>query len=356
MNVLMCCSDLSYKGGMVSVVRNYLGSDAWPEGTHITFVPTHRQAGKAGLVWCFAKAVARIWRMARAGEIDVAHLHVAERGSFVRKGLLVRMLHRFGIPVVLHHHGAEFEEWYASRGARARHWIDSILAEADVNIVLSPRLIPMITAKAPSARVEAVYNAVATLPDNPYGADMRGVLFLGRLGERKGTFDLLEAMHRIDGDLPEDVRFYLCGDGAVDEVRARVKEMGLSHRVAHIGWIDGSQKEEILRSAMINVLPSYNEGLPMTILETMARGIPNLSTPVASIPEVITDGETGLLVPPGDVAALASALRRLILDPGLRRHISDASFTLIGERFSLPVSVARVNAIYTALAGRKTEL
>lgn len=349
MNVLMCCSDLSYKGGMVSVVRNYLDSDAWPADVAITFVPTHRQAGKAGLIWCFARAVARIARMARAGQIDVVHLHVAERGSFVRKGLLVKLLHRFGIPVVLHHHGAEFEEWYAARSPRVRRWIDSILAEADVNIVLSPRLIPMIKSKVPDAKVEAVYNAVATLPANPYLTESQGVLFLGRLGERKGTLDLLEAMRRIDGDIPPGVKFNLCGDGAVDEVRARVDALGLTGRVAHIGWTDGAQKEEILRSTMLNVLPSYNEGLPMTILETMARGIPNLSTPVASIPEVIADGETGLLVPPGDVGALASALRRLILDAGMRRRISDASFSLIAERFSLPVSVSRVAAIYRSL-------
>lgn len=349
MQVLVCCSDLSYKGGMVSVVKGYLDYRGWDEDVALRFVPTHCDAGKAGLVACFAKALVRIVGMARRGEIDVAHLHVSERGSFVRKGLLLKILKRYGVPVVLHHHGAEFELWYSGLPGWARRWVDGVLSAADLNIVLSRRLIPMIAGKAASARVEALYNAVAVGPDNPYGAGARGVLLLGRLGERKGVYDLLEAMAMIDGSLPRDVKFYLCGDGEVDEVRERVERLGLGHRVAHVGWISGEEKERILVGTMINVLPSYNEGLPMTILETMARGIPNVSTPIASIPEVITDGVTGLLVAPGDVAALAAAIERLASDAGLRSAISEASHELIVSRFSLPGAIARLTEIYRAL-------
>ncbi len=353
MRILICCSDLTYKGGMVSVVKGYLGYDRWPDDIELTFVPTHREGGKGALVWCFAKALARIARMARRGEIDVAHLHVAERGSFVRKAMLMRLLHRYGIPVVLHHHGAEFEPWYAGRSPRVRRMIDSALAEADLNIVLSRRLVSGITSKAPAARVEPLYNAVDVPPVNPYTDLRRGVLFLGRLGRRKGTYDLLEAIRRIDADIPADIRFYLCGDGEVDQVRAAVDDMGISHRIAHIGWTDGQLKETILADTMINVLPSYHEGLPMTILETMARGIPNISTPVASIPEVITDGLTGLLVEPGDVEALAGALRRLTGDATLRRSISDASHALILRQFSLPAAIDTLSGIYRRLKPAK---
>ncbi|MCM1521459.1 MAG: glycosyltransferase family 4 protein [Muribaculaceae bacterium] len=349
MNVLMCCSDLSYKGGMVSVVKNLLEALPATGGVSVNFVPTHTDGGKPRLIACFAKAYLKIARMARRGEIDVAHLHVAERGSFVRKGILLRLLHRYGIPVVLHHHGAEFDPWHASLGPRMRRWVNDTLTKADVNIVLSPRLIPMISSKAPEARVKAVYNAVPTPVSNRYPVSARGVLLLGRLGERKGAYDLIEAIRMIDTEIPSDIRFYLCGDGEVDEVRRWVETAGLSHRVAHIGWIDGPRKEQILSETMINVLPSYNEGLPMTILETMARGIPNISTPVASIPEVITDGVTGLLVKPGDVPALASAIKKLINDPGLRSRISDASFRQIHERFSLPVIAGEILQIYREL-------
>lgn len=349
LRVLMCCSDLSFKGGMVSVVKGYLDSGAWPEGVRIEFVPTHREGGKLGLVTYFLKAYRRIGAMARRGEIDVAHLHTAERGSFFRKALLAKILRRHGVPVVMHHHGAEFEQFYAGCPAPVRRWISRVLADVDVNIVLSRRLVPMITSKAPEARVEVVYNAVQAPAENPYSLDSKGVLLLGRLGERKGAYDLLEAIRLIDKDIPSDVRFYLCGDGEIDEVKARAESLGIQHRIAHVGWIDGAEKERILSQTMINVLPSYNEGLPMTILETMGRGIPNISTPVASIPEVIHDGQTGLLVNPGDTQALAAALRQLIGDAALRRSISVASHALIRRDFDLTATVPRLVALYRSL-------
>lgn len=350
MKILMCCSDLSYKGGMVSVVRNYLDSGAWPADVDITFVPTHGDGGKMALVRRFAAAWRRIRRMARAGEIDVAHLHVSERGSFVRKGLLMRLLHRHGIPVVLHHHGAEFEPWYASLPKGAKRLVRNVLAEADVNVVLSRRLVDGITSKVPGARVEVLYNAVE-VPEAPlYNPNARGILFLGRLGERKGVYDLLEALRKIDGDLPADVRVYLCGDGETEEVRRRVRDMGLVHRVAHIGWISGDEKRRILDDTMVNILPSYNEGLPMTILETMARGIPNISTPVASIPEVITDGVTGLMVAPGDTEAIGRALLAVATDPALRATLSREGHALIRERFALPANIAKLSGLYRTLS------
>ncbi|MDE6266956.1 MAG: glycosyltransferase family 4 protein [Muribaculaceae bacterium] len=343
-NILMCCSDLSYKGGMVTVVNNYLNVARWPDDYHIYFVPTHCNGGKAKLIWQFMKGLTRVLMLAR--KIDVAHLHVAERGSFIRKGLLVKMLHAMNIPVVLHHHGAEFEPWYDSCSPGMKRRINSVLETADLNIVLSRRLEPMITSRAPHARVAALYNAVATFPENPYDPDRKEVLLLGRLGERKGVYLLLDAIKALDDELPEDIRFNLCGDGEVDLVRQRVGEMGISHRIGHIGWTAGELKEQILSRTVLNVLPSYNEGLPMTILETMARGIPNISTRVASIPEVIEDGVTGLLIEPGNTPQLTDALRRMLTDRHLRQQLSENSFSLINSRFSLTHTVDRLQAIY----------
>ena len=87
----------------------------------------------------------------------------------------------------------------------------------------------------------------------------------------------------------------------------------------------------------------------MTILETMARGIPNLSTRVASIPEVITDGETGLLIEPGDVDALTDGLRQLLTHNDLRMKISANSYALISDRFSLEKSVMELSDIYDSM-------
>ena len=194
----------------------------------------------------------------------------------------------------------------------------------------------MIKDKAPEARVEVLYNAVDVPAENPYTAGGRDlVMFLGRLGERKGTYVLLDAIRALDSRLAPGIRFCLCGDGDVERVREIVAQTGIAHRIAHVGWISGDEKSRMLSRTMMNVLPSFNEGLPMTILETMALGIPNISTPVASIPEVIEDGVTGMLVPPGDAVALASAIERMAGDARLRQRISDNSHALILKDFAI---------------------
>lgn len=344
-DVLMCGSVLSVKGGMVSVVKNYLGYKKWGD-VNIHYIPTHIEKNKYLLIPYFGIEYLRIFFGAIMGKYQIAHLHTAERGSFYRKAFLVKTLRRFGVKTILHHHAAEFELFYASLCEEKKQYVNSILELADVNIVLSKRLVPMIKNKAPKANVEVLYNAVNTYPSNPYNNQAKNILFLGRLGERKGTYDLLEAIKKLDSQIDTEYRFYLCGDGDLDGVKKRIAELNISHRIAHIGWTDGEMKKEFLANTLVNVLPSYNEGLPMTILETMAYGIPNISTSIASIPEVLHDGENGFLINPGDVNLLASRIKQMIVDAELREAFSEKSYQLIIEQFSLDHNIEKLKCIY----------
>lgn len=344
----MHCSTLKTKGGMVSVTKNYLGYPNWGD-YEIKFIPTHFDTNKILLILYFGIRYIQILFTILSDNYEIAHLHTAERGSFWRKRFLMKTYHKFGIKVVLHHHAAEFEDFYCNCTEKQKEKVRETLTEADVNIVLSKRLVPMIKEKAPNANVEVLYNAVACGKSNPYSLNAKNILFLGRLGKRKGTYDLLQAIAIIDKEIPEDVKFYLCGDMGEDLVKQKVTELGLQHRIDHIGWIDGSQKEQIFANTMINCLPSYNEGLPMTILETMAKGIPNISTNIASIPEVIINDENGFLIKPGDVDALSQRLVSLINDPNLRKRFSDNSYNTVKNDFSLDYHIAKLKHIYDEL-------
>lgn len=347
-HVLMCASSLKVRGGMVSVVKNYLGYRDWGN-VRITFIPTHIETNKYLLMAYFSIAYIRILCLALLGKIDIAHLHVAERGSFYRKAFILQTLKRFGVKVILHHHGAEFDLFYNGLSDKRKEYVNKILRMADLNIVLSQRLVQMINGKSPEAKVEVLYNAVNVPQTNPYDLQSHNVLFLGRLGHRKGTYDLLEVIRRIDKALSSDVKFYLCGDGEVEEVKKKVEALGIGHRIAHIGWIDGQQKDNFMKQSMMNVLPSYNEGLPMTILETMAHGIPNISTSIASIPEVLHDGENGFLIAPGDVDTLYDRIFRLSTDTKLRMELSRRSYELIKKSFSLDVNIGKLKGIYARI-------
>lgn len=349
-NILMCCSDLSVKGGMVSVVKNYLGYDNW-DMFSIKYIPTHVEKNKIIVVLYFAIEYLRLLFLMCTGKYQILYLHTAERGSFYRKTLLARTAKKFKIKTIMHHHAAEFELFYESQSEGKKKFIDGTLELVDLNIVLSNRLVSMITSKAPNANVKVLYNAVGTFNHNPYNKAATNVIFLGRLGKRKGAYDLLRAIKNIDKKINVNVRFYLCGDGDIENINKMVKDMEINHRIAHVGWIAGTQKTEFFKNSMINILPSYNEGLPMSILETMAYGIPNISTNIASIPEVIVSGINGILIEPGEIKAIEDALLMLIDSEELRFKFSTNSWKLINNEFGLEAHINKLKNYMLDLMG-----
>ena len=347
--VLMCGSDIrTVKGGMVTVEKNYLGYSGWKKA-EITFIPTHTEGNPLKKCVCYAGGWLHVLFCLIGKRADILHLHMAERGSFYRKAWLLKLGHRFGVPVVIHHHGAEFEDFYGALPEKKKQYLKEILEEADLNLVLSERLKTELLQKAPCARAEVLHNAV-TVPDTvPDRTNADRILMLGAQGKRKGSYDLLEALAAIDKKLPQNLKVWMCGDEDVDGVKHRVKELGLQSRVEHVGWVAGAEREECLKRAMLHVLPSYREGLPMSILETMGQGIPNISTKIASIPEVIRDGENGFLITPGDVETLQERILQLVSDQKLWRQFSEEGAHLIREEFSLRASIDRLEHFYEEL-------
>ena len=346
--VLMVGSDLSVKGGMVSVVRNLLSDGLW-QHTELSYVPTHIEGSTLQKIRFFSKALVTLRRMLRTGAFQAVHIHVSERGSFTRKAMVLRLAKRYGCKVILHHHGAEFLDFYRNSSPGKQKKSSRILGEADVNLVLSRLLIPIYKEISPLAQVECLYNTVRPPKENRYSLSSRDITMLGRLEQRKGTFDLLEVIRKIDGTLDADIKFHLCGDGDLDRVREKISELQIAHRIGHLGWVEGHTKAQILDRTMAHVLFSYNEGLPMSILETMGCGIVNVATRVAAIPEVITDGVNGFLVEPGDRDGLARILVELSRSDSLRRQISDNAFACIAGEFSLESGIQKLEQLYERL-------
>ena len=344
--VLMCCSDLyRVKGGMVSVVKNLLCFPRWKD-CRITYVPTHIESSKPVKAVYFAAAYGKVLARLIFTRVDIVHLHVSERGSVYRKAALLRLAKAFGKPVILHHHGADFDPFFRSLSEKNQAFVIRFLEAADTNVVLSDLIRKEFLERVPAADYTVLHNSVPVSEGNRYDPNRSYLVTLGRLGERKGTYDLLKALRDMEPELPDSLRVCLCGDGEVDTVRDLVKEYGLEHRIAHIGWAVGEQKQNILKNAVCHILPSYREGLPMAILETMSLGIPNISTKIASIPEVIEDGVQGILIEPGNVEQLKQALRQICSSRETRIRMSEESFCLIRDRFSADACVRKLEGIY----------
>ena len=128
---------------------------------------------------------------------------------------------------------------------------------------------------------------------------------------------------------------------------------GLGNAVTFAGWVRGEEKLALLQEAALLALPSYAEGVPIAVLEAMAAGLPVVTTPVGGIPDLIADGRNGLLVQPGDVPALASAINRLLDDPALRGAMGDLNRQQVVAEYDVPRYVDRLLALYTDVTAQR---
>jgi len=112
------------------------------------------------------------------------------------------------------------------------------------------------------------------------------------------------------------------------------------------GWLGPESKSAALAASTIFLLPSYHEGMPMALLEAMSWGMPVIATPVGGIPQIVTNEVNGLLIPAADVAALTTAIERLLQDPTLRVRLGNAARTTIVSGFSLEDAMRKLDNIY----------
>lgn len=316
------------RGGMASVVRLMVLRAAADPSVELVVAATHRDVGAAARVLTWATGTARAVRAVRRGRADVVHVHLSHGGSVVRKAPTLAAARRRGVPVLLHAHSFNFAAWFDALPGWARRLTRRAL-RADVVVVLSPsqRAVYEERLDVAGARVVEVANP-ASLPAEaevatPPAGDRVGVAFLGRYGERKGIGDLLAALTRLGADERARLRVVTAGDGEVDQVRTDVAALGLDDCVEVRGWLEPAERDAVLAASEIFVLPSYDEALPMALIEAMAFRVVPVVTPVGGLPDLVHDGDNGVLVPVGDPEAIATALRGLLADPDRRRAIGD---------------------------------
>ncbi len=170
---------------------------------------------------------------------------------------------------------------------------------------------------------------------------------IGRLSEVKNHKNFLDAA-RIVSDRTDGVKFLIVGSGPLKgELEDYAGELGIGERTVFTGYREDI--DSLIGMIDISVLSSDSEGLPMVVLESMAAAKPVVATEVGGIPELITDGETGVLVRPKDPAALAGAILRLVEDEDLRKTMGGAAKVRIEDVFSTETMIERYEDLYGIL-------
>jgi len=188
------------------------------------------------------------------------------------------------------------------------------------------------------------------------------LLYVGNSEDRnKGARYLLEALNLLKGKLDFHLALVDRPREALDLAPRLVEEFGLEDRVAFSGHVSREELVQLYNRSELMVSPSLYEGFGLPAAEAMACGVPLVATTAGAFPEVIEDGETGLLVPPADPTALADAIARLMSDAALRRRMGEAGRTRIEEHFTWRQTALKTATLYeevlgcAAAGGRETQ-
>lgn len=343
------------QGGIDRVMASLRGQLELDEAPRfeVDFAATRGPGHIALSPFYLAAFLARMAMLKASGKLDVVHINLASIGSTYRKLVIAGWCRALRVPYVLHLHGADYREYWEEQVSPwlARR-IHSMFAHAARIIVLGRVWADFVENQAPEARDRIVIlpNASAR-PALPHrgGGDQVHILFLGRLGERKGVPQLGEALKRMK-NLP-GWRATIAGDGEVEATRARIADYGLSPRVDLPGWVGPEGVAELIASADILVLPSFSENLPVSVIEGMAAGLAVVATPVGAVEDIIEDERTGLLVPPGDVDALTHALTRVVTDPALRARFGTEAQKFHRQVLDLAPYAEAMRALWRDAAG-----
>lgn len=337
-HVVTIGSSLHTKGGITSVIAQILFHEWEKEGIRMHFIPTYIEGGTVKKMAFFVCSYIRLFFYFLFGRPDIAHIHMSQRGSFDRKRLVCNLCRFFKIKTIIHLHASEFVSFYEKSSDRKKRKIKNTLTRSEAVITLGKIWEERVKRIAPDARTVILNNAVS-LPETVCQQKVEEVsfLYLGMLIERKGVNDLLEAVKKLKENhrqAAQRTRFHIGGTGECETMLRRyVEDNGLSDMVCFHGWVEGVEKKELLSSCQVFVLPSYNEGLPVAILEALSYGMAVISSRVGSVEEAVSDGENGILYTAGDVDALYRAIESLSKYPDKRtamaasaRHIAETVF------------------------------
>ena len=261
---------------------------------------------------------------------DLLHLNLADRGSTLRKLALSRVAAWLGIPTIVHLHYGDYAVDLERRSRFMQRRVRAMFARAALVLVLGEhdRQVVESVVGVPPERIRILHNAVPDPGPPPSRAGRAGpvqLLFLGRFdAPEKGVRGLLDALATLDLQVL-DWRLVVAGRGDLEVLAPALAEPGVGERVSFTGWLAQAEVYALCRAADIFVLPSFREGQAMSLLEAMAHGLAIVTTPVGAHLEAVEDGRQALLVQPGDTAALAAALARLIDNFALRDALGRAA-------------------------------
>ena len=309
---------VSYKnnhpGGISAVVQYW---SLYIDG--IRYYPTFKEGSLLTKLSIFTSSYMHLFlSLLLDKRIKIVHVHTAAGTDFYRSTKIIELAKRFNKKVILHSHASKFKDYYANSKESDKQKILSTIKKVDLLIVLSKSWAEWFEGIGVDISKITILHNITDYPKKanhikPTVADRRTIrfLFMGEIGDRKGVFDIIRALATNRDELYGKIELRIGGNKRESELLKAISDGKLNDMVKFEGWVTGDRKTELLNWADIYILPSFNEGLPISILEAMSYGMPIISTPVGGIPEVV-DENNGILVTPGNDKEIFKAIRHYV--------------------------------------------
>lgn len=342
------------KGGMATVIRQIYEDAYLKKYFDVSLLETYYDKN---IFFTFVNFLYKFFKLVFTyRKYDCFHIHSASNGSFFRKMLLINFLVKKDCKVVLHIHGAYFKDFYEKLKLSQREKFSKIISKCTFVIALSDEWKNILMRLFKTNNVIVLYNGVDVksykkgIIIDPK-VNYKNFIALGRLGERKGTYDIIKAANLIRD---RDFKIYLVGDGDYDKVCKIINQLNLSNKIFVYKRVEWDDKIKLLSNCSTLLLPSYYEGLPMSIIEGMACGKFIISTRVGGIGDLV-DKENGILIEAGNIAQLSEAISYVLVNNDKLEYFKTNNIRKISERFDLSVINKKMADIYKAAIITKYE-
>lgn len=343
--VLFVGPDMKARGGIASVLESY--STVLPK---FHYMPTNSRKGTLCGVLNLICTMLRIpfFRLFKSDKI--IHIHGAAGKSYVRKSWIIHWTKFWGYKVVFHSHSGHIKDYIESRGeVNVRKTLD----KCDYIVALSQMWKQYFEKDLGYKNVKVVNNIVypeANVIPNTRKQVLK-LLFLGLVCDNKGIFDLIDVI--IEHKKEFEGRLELCVGGVGDDDRLRnlISDNELKNIVKPLGWISGESKNNMLADCDIFILPSYVEGVPISILEAMANSKAVIASNVGGIPEIVKDGVNGMLHAPGDKDAIYRAIKYCLDNPSQIKIYGKLGAEIVKDYYPSAV-VSQLQELYAQLLAK----
>lgn len=348
--IYIACPWAPMGGGMFKIA-DYLVQSQYVDEKYPQLLPLDSRGGGAAFISFFIvlKALFFILKGRLSGRLMGVHVNVAERLSFFRKGLIILFSRFIGLPVVLHLHAAQLPAFYAKLPPPLKFIVRYVFAKSTICIVLGEKSKKFIIEElnVDPKKIRIVINGVPIIKsEKTQKKHMFHILFLGNLMERKGVSDLLKALATDEIRQKKNWKASFAGGGDIEGYKKLASNLGLDDSVAFVGWVNQVQAADLFATASVLVLPSYDEGLPLVILEAIGRGVPVICTPVGEIPDFFEDQKTAYFVNAGDINGIAKALITLQENPQLLDRLSVNGLAYYQQTFSFDAFLRSIYQVY----------